>query len=134
MLVSLPASVIFGNGSELAEVALHEVVAIRGDWPDEGDDKTGPVLLQKKVDIEPDDTFGSLYGRLFPMGVEAMVEAVDLVREGKAPANSRRPWDSRQTIPFLVEGNARDPERIRDEGRPPRHDRLTRVDDVRHSA
>lgn len=54
-------------------------------WPDEGLD-TGPLLLQKTVEIGPDDTLGSLYfEKLFPMGVEAMVEAVELVREGKAP-------------------------------------------------
>jgi methionyl-tRNA formyltransferase len=54
-------------------------------WPDAGLD-TGPVLLQKRVEIGPDDTLGTLYfNRLFPMGVEAMVEAVRLVREGRAP-------------------------------------------------
>jgi methionyl-tRNA formyltransferase len=55
-------------------------------WPNEGLDE-GPVLLQKEVAIAPDDTLGSLYfNRLFPMGVDAMMEALDLVREGKAPA------------------------------------------------
>lgn len=55
-------------------------------WPDEGLDE-GPVLLQKTVAIEPDDTLGSVYfNKLFPLGVEAMVEAVDLVRDGKAPS------------------------------------------------
>lgn len=54
-------------------------------WPDEGLDE-GPILLQKRVPIGPDDTLGSLYfDHLFPMGVEAMNEAVDLVRAGKAP-------------------------------------------------
>ncbi len=54
-------------------------------WPDEGID-TGPILLQKEVEIGPTDTTGSLYfDRLFPMGVEALAEAVALVREGKAP-------------------------------------------------
>jgi methionyl-tRNA formyltransferase len=54
-------------------------------WPDDGLD-TGPVLLQKEVEIGPDDTLGSIYfNRLFPMGVDAMLEAVDLVRAGKAP-------------------------------------------------
>jgi len=54
-------------------------------WPDNGLD-TGPNLLQKEVDIGPDETLGSLYfDKLFPMGVEATVEAVDLVRDGKAP-------------------------------------------------
>jgi methionyl-tRNA formyltransferase len=54
-------------------------------WVDEGID-TGPILLQKEVEIGPDDTTGSLYfNTLFPMGVEAMVEAVQLIREGPAP-------------------------------------------------
>jgi methionyl-tRNA formyltransferase len=54
-------------------------------WPDEGLDE-GPVLLQKGVAIASDDTLGSLYfNHLFPMGVDAMLEAVDLVRDGKAP-------------------------------------------------
>ena len=54
-------------------------------WPDEGLD-TGPVLLRKEVEIGADDTLGSLYfERLFPMGVAAMLEAIDLVRDGKAP-------------------------------------------------
>ena len=54
-------------------------------WPDEGLDE-GPILVQKTVDIEPDATLGSIYfKKLFPLGVEAMMEAVDLVRDGKAP-------------------------------------------------
>ena len=54
-------------------------------WPDEGLDE-GPILLQKEVEIAEDDTVGSLYfGKLFPMGVDALAEAVDLVRAGKAP-------------------------------------------------
>lgn len=54
-------------------------------WPDKGLD-TGPILLQKEVEIADDDTLGSIYfNRLFPLGVEAMMESVDLVRDGKAP-------------------------------------------------
>ena len=54
-------------------------------WPDEGLD-TGPVLMTREVEIRPDDTLGSLYfDKLFPLGVEAMVESVDLVRAGHAP-------------------------------------------------
>ena len=54
-------------------------------WPDEGFD-TGPILLQKEVDIGPDDTVGSVYfEHLFPLGVEAMNEAVEMVRNGTAP-------------------------------------------------
>src|SRR4051795_10822306 len=54
-------------------------------WPDEGLD-TGPVLMLKEVEITDEDTLGSLYfDKLFPLGVEAMMESVDLVRDGKAP-------------------------------------------------
>jgi methionyl-tRNA formyltransferase len=54
-------------------------------WPDEGLD-TGPVLMLKEVEITDDDTLGSLYfDKLFPLGVEATLESVDLVRDGKAP-------------------------------------------------
>ncbi len=53
-------------------------------WPDNGLDE-GPILIQKEVKISDEDTLGSLYfNHLLPMGVEAMVEGVDLVRAGKA--------------------------------------------------
>lgn len=54
-------------------------------WPDEGID-TGPILLQKEVDIGPDDTTGSLYfNHLFPVGVDAIIESIDLIKAGTAP-------------------------------------------------
>ncbi len=54
-------------------------------WPDNGLD-TGPILLQKEVDITETDTLGSLYfDRLYPLGISALLEAVDLVRQGQAP-------------------------------------------------
>jgi methionyl-tRNA formyltransferase len=54
-------------------------------WPDDGLD-TGPILLQKETPIGPDDTLGSVYfDHLYPMGVDAMLEAIELVRAGKAP-------------------------------------------------
>ncbi len=54
-------------------------------WPDEGLDE-GPILLQKIVDIGPDETLGDVYfKKLFPIGVDAMLESIDLVRAGKAP-------------------------------------------------
>ncbi|MEW6375222.1 MAG: methionyl-tRNA formyltransferase [Thermodesulfobacteriota bacterium] len=58
-------------------------------WVDQGID-TGPILLQKEVEINPEDTTGSLYfNTLFPMGVDAMLEAVDLIKKGKAPRISQ---------------------------------------------
>jgi formate--tetrahydrofolate ligase len=54
-------------------------------WPDEGLDE-GPILLQKTVDIGPDETLGDVYfKKLFPLGVDAMMESLDLVKAGKAP-------------------------------------------------
>src|SRR5580693_7869271 len=54
-------------------------------WPDNGLD-TGDVLLQKKTPLSKADTMGEVYfKRLFPMGVDAMLESVDLVKAGKAP-------------------------------------------------
>jgi methionyl-tRNA formyltransferase len=54
-------------------------------WPDEGLDE-GPILLQKRVEIGPDETLGDVYfKKLFPLGVDAMMEAIDLVKAGKAP-------------------------------------------------
>jgi methionyl-tRNA formyltransferase len=54
-------------------------------WTDAGID-TGPVLLQKRIPIGPEDTTGSLYfNRLFPLGVEAIAESVALIQAGRAP-------------------------------------------------
>ena len=54
-------------------------------WVDKGID-TGPILLQKEIEILADDTTGSLYfNQLFGMGVDAIVEAVALIKAGKAP-------------------------------------------------
>ena len=54
-------------------------------WPDDGLDE-GEVLLQKEVDILPDDTLGTVYfDKIFPLGVKATLEAIDLIRSGKAP-------------------------------------------------
>jgi methionyl-tRNA formyltransferase len=51
--------------------------------PTDGLDE-GPVILQKRVPIGPDDTVGSLYfDHLFPLGVQAMLEAADLVVAGR---------------------------------------------------
>src|SRR4030042_4491370 len=54
-------------------------------WVDKGID-TGPILLQKEVEIGPDETTGSIYfNTLFPMGIDAIIEAVELIKTGKAP-------------------------------------------------
>src|SRR5262249_27679863 len=70
-------------------------------WPIiHGDDRTGlslfrqtdelherPVILQHETPIGPDDTVGSVYfERLFPLGVEALLAAADLVVSGRGAA------------------------------------------------
>ncbi len=51
-------------------------------WPDDGLDE-GPILLQKTCEIGPDETLGDVYfKKLFPMGVDAMIESLDLVKAG----------------------------------------------------
>ena len=54
-------------------------------WPDQGVD-SGPILLQKRVAIGPDDTVGSIYfDRLSPAGIDALSESVNLIESGRAP-------------------------------------------------
>ena len=54
-------------------------------WPDDGLDE-GDILLQKEVDVLPDDTLGTIYfDKIFPLGVKTVLEAVDLIKAGKAP-------------------------------------------------
>ena len=51
--------------------------------PTDGLDE-GPLILQKETPIGADDTLGTVYfDRLFPMGVQALLEAAELVVAGK---------------------------------------------------
>lgn len=74
-------------------------------WPDKGID-TGPILMQKEAEISPQDTAGSLYfDKLFPLGIEALAESVELIKRGTAP---RIPQDESQATyePLLTERHA----------------------------
>jgi methionyl-tRNA formyltransferase len=54
-------------------------------WVDAGID-TGDILLQKEVEIGPEETTGQVYfNKLYPQGVDAVIEAVDLIAATKAP-------------------------------------------------
>lgn len=45
-------------------------------WADDGLD-TGPILLQRECDVEPNDTVNTIYKRfLFPEGVKGTVSGV----------------------------------------------------------
>ena len=64
-------------------------------WPDNGLD-TGDVLIQKKTPISATDTLGTVYfDRLFPMGVDAMLEwsiwSKPARRRASSRTNRRRP-------------------------------------------
>ncbi len=54
-------------------------------WVDQGID-TGAILLQKTVAIGPAETTGEIYfNKLYPLGVAALLEAVELIARGQAP-------------------------------------------------
>ena len=74
-------------------------------WPDAGID-TGAILLQREAVVGPDDTAGTLYFRtLFPLGVQTVLDSVQLIAEGHAP---REPQDERQASydPLLGDAHA----------------------------
>ena len=50
---------------------------------DEGMD-TGPVLLERAVAVDPDETAGELLARLAPIGADALVETISLIIDGRA--------------------------------------------------
>ncbi len=51
-------------------------------WPDDGLDE-GPIMLQKTCEIGPDETISDVYfNKLYPLGVDAMIEGLDLVKAG----------------------------------------------------
>ena len=96
-------------------------------WVDEGLD-TGPILLQRSCPIGPDATINEVYrDYLFPLGVETMAEAVQLVEAGQAPRHVQHeddmtyegPWEGdiaridwsqdAQTVHNFIRGSDRAP-------------------------
>lgn len=54
-------------------------------WADDGLD-TGPLLLQKECYVGENDTVDSIYnGFMYPVGIDAMAEAVNMVAQERAP-------------------------------------------------
>ncbi len=54
-------------------------------WADDGLD-TGPILLQRATSVDPHETVDILYNRfMYPEGIKAMGEAVQMVADGTAP-------------------------------------------------
>jgi methionyl-tRNA formyltransferase len=72
--------------------------------PSDGLDE-GPIILQKEVPIGPHDTLGTVYfERLFPLGIDALIEAADLVVAGRCQEIPQREELA------TYEGWCRDPE------------------------
>ncbi|MFC1798396.1 methionyl-tRNA formyltransferase [Thermodesulfobacteriota bacterium] len=64
------------NGETETGVTIHQI--------DAGVD-TGPIVLQEKVAIDPDDTVKRLYfQKLYPLGIKMVAKAVRLIRDGSA--------------------------------------------------
>ena len=64
------------SGETETGVTIHQI--------DAGVD-TGPIILQEKVDIDPQDTVKSLYfKKLYPLGIKMVAQAVRLIRAGQA--------------------------------------------------
>ncbi|XDZ65470.1 methionyl-tRNA formyltransferase [Alphaproteobacteria bacterium LSUCC0684] len=62
-------------------------------WPDDGLDE-GPIMLQKTCPIGPDETLGDVYfNKLFPMGVDAMMEGLNMVKAGVIIKHDQRLGD-----------------------------------------
>lgn len=68
----------FLNGEDKSGVSIH--------FMDEKIDN-GPILVQKKTDIERFDTFNSILEKNFELAPEAMVEAIEMIREGDYKKN-----------------------------------------------
>ena len=55
---------------------------------DEGMD-TGPVYLERKVAVDPDETSGELLARLAPIGADALLDAITQLADGTARAQAQ---------------------------------------------
>lgn len=66
---------------------------------DEGMD-TGPILLQRRVQIEPDETAEMLSPRLAEIGAELIVRTLDDLEDGKVKPRPQ-PADGANTTPML---------------------------------
>ena len=59
-------------------------------WPNEKLDE-GPIMLQKICEIDEDENMGDLYfKKIFPLGVNTIIEAVKLIKEGVIIKHSQK--------------------------------------------
>lgn len=67
---------------------------------------TGPVRHDRRLEIRPDETGGSLFERLAPLGAEALMEALDRLHEGELPRAPQRD-EGATYAPMLTRDDAR---------------------------
>src|SRR6185369_9571444 len=74
-----------GSAINWALIAGERETGVSVFWVDAGID-TGPLLLQRPVPIDPDDSAGSLYyGKIVPAGVAVVLDSVASIDAGRAP-------------------------------------------------
>ena len=82
-----PLNWVLVNGETRTGVTLHHMTA-------EAD--AGDIVAQEPIDIVPDDTAATLYGRMVKIGVDLLLRSYPAVLDGTAP---RRPQDhARATV------------------------------------
>jgi len=52
---------------------------------------TGPVYLERRIAIDPDETAGELLARLAPIGAQALLEVIVALESGRAQAVAQDP-------------------------------------------
>ncbi len=58
-------------------------------YPTDGLDE-GDILIQREVDIGPDDTLGDVYfKKIFPAGVDSVLDVIDAFRSGNPPRRAQ---------------------------------------------
>ena len=55
---------------------------------------SGEIILQKKMLIDPEDTAGTLTEKLSHLGAEALIEAINLIKDGKAKLKPQKGEES----------------------------------------
>lgn len=89
------------RGMDVVEWAVLEAgrpaaeVGLTVHWMDQGVD-TGPILLRRKVDIQPGETIADLRRRMEPLMVEMVLAAVRGVRDGTLDPQPQRTEDGKQ--------------------------------------
>lgn len=81
----MPAFWVLRNGESKTAVTVHDLEAKLDD---------GDIILQKEVEISPDDTWDFLVRKTKAAGSEALIEAVRLIKDGREERRPNREEDS----------------------------------------